>query len=571
MAFTMFSKTTFASLLALPLLACLPLACSSSPSSDGANTTNDDDAALATIQALPHKDLCDSANLKPGVMHCHAKVRTTASGSIQAFAAPSGIGPADLVSAYKLAAGGGEGKTIAIVDAQDDPKAESDLATYRSTFGLPPCTTANGCFKKVNQSGQASPLPTPDDGWAGEIALDLDMASAVCPECKILLVEATTADNANLGAAVNTAVALGATVVSNSYGGGEDNTVNDSDQQFFNHPGVAIFASSGDSGFNKPEPPPSTATGASYPASSAFVIGVGGTSLVKSTSSRGWAEKAWNGAGSGCSLNIAKPGFQNDPLCTKKTVADVSAVADPNTGVAVFNTQGAPGWQVFGGTSASSPIVASIFAKTGNGGKTAAFIWANTGSFFDVTSGSNGSCSSGAICTAKAGFDGPTGWGSPNASLLGGGTVTDGGTPDTGTDAGQDSGTDAGGTCAHSDCSTGTKLVSTCDPCVAKICAADSFCCNSSWDSTCVGEVKSICGQTCGGTDAGPAPDAGTDAGTDAGGTCAHSECTSGAKLAKTCDACVTKICTADSFCCSSTWDSICVSEVGSICGQTCN
>jgi len=561
-----FTKTTWASLLALPILACLPLACSSSPSDSSTGSLSDDDAALASIQALPHKDVCDAANLKPGFLRCHAKIRTTETGAVQPFAAPSGIGPADLVSAYKLSPGGGEGKIIAIVDAMDDPKAESDLATYRSTFGLPPCTTANGCFKKVNQNGQASPLPAADNGWAGEISLDLDMASAVCPECKILLVEASQPTTEDLGAAVNAAVALGATVISNSYGGGEDNTVLNADQQFFNHPGVAIFASSGDSGFNHPEPPPSTATGASYPASSAFVIGVGGTSLTKSTSARGWAEKAWSGAGSGCSPNIAKPGYQNDTLCSKKTVADVSAVADPNTGVAVFDTQGESGWLVFGGTSASCPIVASIFAKTGNGNKTGAFIWQNTSKFFDVTSGSNGSCSSGAICTGKAGFDGPTGWGTPNASLLGGGTPTDGGTdaaPDTGTDAGNDGG---GSTCSHSDCSTGGKLVATCDPCVQKICAADSFCCSTSWDSVCVGEVKSICGQTCGGTDAG------TDAGNDGGGsTCSHSECSTGAKLVKTCDACVTKICTADSFCCNSTWDSICVSEVGSICGQTCN
>src|SRR5262249_21635908 len=155
-------------------------------------------------------------------------------------------------------------------------------------------------FKKVNQNGKPSPLPAEDTGWAGEISLDLDMASAICPTCKILLVEASSADTADLGAAVNQAAKMGAAVISNSYGGPEDGTEGQSDKQFFTHPGVAIFASSGDDGF-----------GVSYPASRANVIGVGGTSLTKSSSSRGWAEKAWNGAGSGCSANVAKPSFQN--------------------------------------------------------------------------------------------------------------------------------------------------------------------------------------------------------------------------------------------------------------------
>src|SRR5262249_51984421 len=149
-----------------------------------------------------------------GQVACHARVRVSADGKVQPAAAPSGFGPADLQSAYAIDATKGAGATIAIVDAMDNPKAEQDLATYRSTFGLPPCTTANGCFKKVNQDGNASPLPAADKGWASEISLDLDMASAVCPKCKILLVEANSADMNDLGAAVNRAVAMGATVVS---------------------------------------------------------------------------------------------------------------------------------------------------------------------------------------------------------------------------------------------------------------------------------------------------------------------------------------------------------------------
>ncbi|MGI8881407.1 MAG: S53 family peptidase, partial [Jatrophihabitans sp.] len=268
-------------------------------------------------------------------------------------AVPSGYGPSDLLGAYKLPASGGSGATVAIVDAQDDPKAEADLASYRSQYGLPACTTANGCFKKVNQNGQASPLPSADSGWAGEISLDLDMVSAVCPQCHILLVEADQPSMDDLGAAVNTAVSLGAKYVSNSYGGGEDGSENTSDSSYFHHPGVAITASTGDDG-----------NGVSYPASSKYVTAVGGTSLSRNSSTRGWTESAWSGAGSGCSGSVAKPAFQNGVTtgCTKRAEGDVSAVADPNTGVAVYDTYGASGWQVYGGTSASSPIIASVYA-----------------------------------------------------------------------------------------------------------------------------------------------------------------------------------------------------------------
>lgn len=161
------------------------------------------------------------------------------------------MGPADLTSAYNLPSSGGDGATVAIVDAQDDPNAEADVAAYRSQFGLPECSTDNGCFQKVNQDGDASPLPDPDpnEGWAGEISLDLDMVSAVCPQCHILLVEATSASMENLGASVNTAVSLGAQYVSNGYGGGEDGSEGTYDSSFFDHPGVAITASTGDSGY----------------------------------------------------------------------------------------------------------------------------------------------------------------------------------------------------------------------------------------------------------------------------------------------------------------------------------
>jgi hypothetical protein len=350
-------------------------------------------------------------------MACLSLVRTdvTAHHGIMPQAAPSGLGAADLRNAYALpSSSAGSGQTVAIVDAYDDPRAEADLATYRSQYGLPACTSASGCFKKVNETGGSS-LPSADSGWAEEESLDLDMVSAVCPSCHILLVEASQPSMADLGTAVNTAISLGAKYVSNSYGGSEDSTDPSSDASYFNHPGVAITVSSGDSGY-----------GAEYPAASQYVTAVGGTSLSRASSARGWSETAWSGAGSGCSAYDAKPSWQHDTGCSRRTIADVSAVADPNTGLAVYDTYQTGGWLVVGGTSASSPIIAGVYALAGppaSGSYAASFPYAHTGSLYDVTSGSNGSCSPSYLCTAGAGYDGPTGLGTPNgATAFGGGS-----------------------------------------------------------------------------------------------------------------------------------------------------
>ena len=337
---------------------------------------------------------------------------TSGSGVSPAAATPSGLFPADLQSAYKLpSATAGAGRTVAIVDAFDDPAAESDLGVYRSQFGLPACTTANGCFRKVGQTGSTTSLPRKNASWAEEISLDVDMVSATCPLCRILLVEATSNSFANLGAAVNTAARLGATAISNSYGGSDAS--DSTNGAFYNHPGVAVTASSGDGGF-----------GVEYPASSSFVVAVGGTSLRKAAgTTRGWTESAWSGAGSGCSaFNTAIPSAASfNTGCARRAVADVSAVADPNTGVAVFDSvpfQGFSGWLVFGGTSASSPIIASVYGLAGNAATIDAndFPYQHAGSLFDVTTGSNGTCSPSQLCTARAGWDGPTGLGTPNGT-----------------------------------------------------------------------------------------------------------------------------------------------------------
>jgi subtilase family serine protease len=353
-----------------------------------------------------------TAPARPGFASCFAVRRTDlvqvgrATSAISPNALPAGFGPADLQGAYRLGAGGG-GQTVAIVDAFDNPNVASDLATYRSTFGLPPAS-----FRKVNQNGQAGPLPATDVGWGEEMSLDVDMVSAICPNCSILLVEANDNSLANLGASVNTAVALGARFVSNSYGGGESSGETASDTQFYQHAGVAVTASSGDSGF-----------GVEYPAASQFVTSVGGTSLTRSSSSRGWSETAWSGAGSGCSAFEAKPGFQGSVAtnCARRGEADVSAVADPNTGVAVADTFGTGGtFFVFGGTSVAAPIIASVFALAGTpaaGTFPNSYPYAHTSSLFDVTSGTNTRrCRSGVLCRAGVGWDGPTGYGTPNGT-----------------------------------------------------------------------------------------------------------------------------------------------------------
>jgi hypothetical protein len=357
------------------------------------------------------KNACGPA--KPGHARCFAEVRTDVAGGtgvrgIAASALPQGMSPADLHSAYKLPTTGGANQTVAIVDAGDDATAEADLAVYRTTYGLPACTTANGCFHKVNEHGAATPLPT-DQGWGVEIALDLDMVSAACPQCHILLVEGDSASFDDLGTSVNSAVALGANEVSNSYGGTESGDAASYGADY-THPGTAIVASSGDGGYGI----------ANTPAAYTSVIAVGGTSLTKASNARGWTESAWIGASSGCSAWIDKPAWQSDPNCPGRMVADVAADADPNTGPAVYGTtDGLTGWNVVGGTSASSPFIAGVIALAGNPQKfpNASAFYTDHSALFDVVGGNNITgmdCGGDYQCNAVSGYDGPTGWGTPN-------------------------------------------------------------------------------------------------------------------------------------------------------------
>jgi len=319
---------------------------------------------------------------------------------------PGGYGPSQLQSAYKLSSyiSGGAGRTVAIVDAYNDPNIEADLGTYRAQFGLPACTTANGCFRKVDQNGGTS-YPANDASWGQEMSLDVDMVSANCPNCHILVVEANSPSFADLGTAVNTAANLGAFAISNSYGGGEFSTES-TYASYYNHANVAITASNGDSGY-----------GAAVPAGYNTLTAVGGTSLSTAGNSRGWSETVWSGSGSGCSRYIGKPSWQHDTHCTRRMIGDIAYVADPYTGVAVYDSyayQGQSGWLVFGGTSAGAPAIAAIYALAGVPVSNAAYGYSHTSSLFDVTSGSNGSCSYSYFCKGVVGYDGPTGNGTPN-------------------------------------------------------------------------------------------------------------------------------------------------------------
>jgi subtilase family serine protease len=327
---------------------------------------------------------------------CLVLIRTGLAAHAQSFfgrKAPTGdgYGPANLQSAYNLPSKtAGSGESVAVIDAYNDPDAAANLATYRSAWGQAACntTTEAGCLTVTNQKGAASPLPanSGDTGWATEESLDVDMVSAICPKCHIFLVEANSASDANLGTAVNSAVSvLGAGFVSNSYGGAESSSELGYDTKYYDHPGVAITASAGDDG-----------AGVSYPAASQYVTSVGGTTLTKAAGTpRGWTETAWSGSGYGCSAYEPEPSWQDAYTtgCTKKrSDNDVAADADPNTGVAIYDTYDQSGWLEVGGTSVSSPIIASVYALAGTpaaGSYPASYPYANPGGLYDLSTTSN--------------------------------------------------------------------------------------------------------------------------------------------------------------------------------------
>jgi subtilase family serine protease len=306
-----------------------------------------------------------------------------------ASATPSGYGPVQLRAAYDLPSTEGSGQTIALIEVGDYPNAASDLAVYRAKYGLTACTAANGCFKKVGQTGGA--LPAENAGWAQETALDEDVVSAICPKCHILIIEVSSSTNADVDTAENEAATLGATEISNSFGGSETLENNPA----FDHPGIIITASSGD-----------VAGLVQQPCSFVSVVCVGGTTLTTAHNARGWTETAWPDAGGGCSKFVLKPEWQNAE-CRRRIAPDVAFDANPTPGIAVYDSvsyDGSSGWMAFGGTSVGAPAIAAVYALAGNARSldAAESIWEK-----QKTS---------ALNLVGGGFTDATGWGTPSGT-----------------------------------------------------------------------------------------------------------------------------------------------------------
>ena len=372
------------------------------------------------------KNLCNTP--ATGQVACSAKVVSSSTGTpFTSLQLPAGFGPSQLHIAYNMPCTPGGPvqaicdapttfgpQTLAVVLAFHDPTLESDLATYTQAYGIPPCTKANGCLTVVNEFGQTSPLPTTIQGdWTLEESLDVEMSHTVCQTCKILVVEANTNYLNDILPSVNVAASLGATSISNSYGTPE--SANSAWDQSYIHKGVYVTAASGDWGY-----------GLYFPAASRYVIAVGATQLSLLPDNEYSSETAWSGTGGGCSayqdawnFQEAVPNWNLTGCGTKRSVADLSAVGDPSTGVAVYDSTaygGQSGWWVVGGTSASSPIVAAALTLSGTLPTDmlgSPYVYAHQANFRDVTTGSNGSCGTTA-CNATTGYDGPTGLGSPN-------------------------------------------------------------------------------------------------------------------------------------------------------------
>ena len=362
-------------------------------------------ASMASLKDDASESVCAPATGRRA--SCASEVLTDVSPL--ATGTPQGYSPSSLQAAYAItsaSATNGAGQTVAVIDAYDSPNAEADLAVYRRQYGLPACTTANGCFHRYDQNGGTRYPTTRDTSWSFETQLDLDMVSASCPNCTIALFEASSTNVTDLGTASDSAVGLGAKFVSNSYGSPTNGQDFSDVEHYYDHPGVAEVASSGDTG-----------AGADWPASSPNVLAVGGTSL-SATSGGAWSQRAWSDGGSGCGSSGTKPLWQTDTLCTTKTTADVSAVADPQTGVAVYYSgvyAKTSGWFIGGGTSASAPLVTGMMALAGAplaGSYPASYPYSHLGALTDITGGSNGTCGT-ALCNAGVGYDGPTGLGTP--------------------------------------------------------------------------------------------------------------------------------------------------------------
>lgn len=469
--------------LALVLSACSSGTQSSLPAQIASSSSSS--SALAVPFGANYKPACDVTQSGDwGV--CLALVRTDVGGipggnhdailplshGSATSSAPPGYGPAQLAAAYGLTTTTGSGQTVALIESGDYPTAAADLAVYRTQYGLPPCTSASGCFKKVGQTGSTTSLPRTNASWAEETALDEDMVSAICPNCHILIVEANSATTSNLDAAVNVAAQLGATEISNSYGSAESDFDPPADVQAdYDHPGVVVTAAVGDDGYDSFDQwllYGSVPSSPSFPASSPDVVAVGGTTLDLDQAGHRSSETVWNSdgpndqyeeiyglygaTGGGCSTLFAAPtwqrslsGWSNTECGTARLAADVSAVGDPFTGFDVYDSADGLGWFTEGGASLPTPLIAGLFALAGGANGVpypAKTLYANAKDFFDVTTGGNGFCGgegrsqcadwaalgfgtldcddasstakAGTLaCDAAKGYDGPSGLGTP--------------------------------------------------------------------------------------------------------------------------------------------------------------
>jgi hypothetical protein len=383
---------------------------------------------------------------------CLSEALTTSPGSstLLSTSKPQGYGAGELQAAYHLTGKGTRG-TIAIIDAGADPELESDVATYRKQYDLPPCTTKNGCFQQVSMTGKAPLKPDPkqpaaEESVAVETSLDMDAASAACPHCTLLEVQVPIGDafldpdhpkahgaTDDFGTAVETAVQMGADAVSISYAFPSDQHNDTVAGKKLFQPGTAVLASSGDSGFNNPSESGPVPIGAPWPQNLPWVTSTGGTTLYAPSATKpGYSETAWSGAGSGCDPALdpaeGQPAAVSRQCNGHRAGSDISADADPITGLAVYDTyapaSGDPyDWIVVGGTSASSPLIAGMYARAGH---TSGVTGPNrlyakpAGAFNDVTLGQNavgGTCQRAGfakrVCVAGPKWDGPTGRGSP--------------------------------------------------------------------------------------------------------------------------------------------------------------
>ncbi|HXB15047.1 MAG TPA: hypothetical protein VNV44_04815 [Solirubrobacteraceae bacterium] len=415
-------RAVFAAIGATVLLVTAPALASAAPVRPAASGVSDSRSATSQPHWACANGLCDAivdprpstaAGLRSDVFNRRGPEGGGEEG---------GIDPEELRQAYAIPTTGGAGQTIAVIEGFSYRAAAKDLAKYRARYGIPACTSASGCLTIVNSAGGA-PANHGFTEWEPEVALDLDMASAACPECHIMLVSAEEENWKSLGAAVNYAASHGATEISNSYGLAEETCGAECGEAEadWNHPGIFVSVSSGDYGYDNEfvfgESP-------SFPAALPTVAAVGGTALKKARGARGFKERVWGerglglGTGSGCSSTWAKPSWQHDPSCAGRMTNDVSAVAACATPVSVYDsTEG--GWIDLCGTSVSSPLLAGIesHASPSSRSRPGGEAFYTEGPLFDVKGGSNGRCSVAYFCHGVAGYDGPTGNGSPDGPL----------------------------------------------------------------------------------------------------------------------------------------------------------